>query len=63
MINIYGDLRNKMSIENHRKWKLKMYGHWRDTLEQRLAGVNAAMAKLEEQMNRDVEEKFYTNEN
>ncbi len=24
MINIYGDLRNKMSIENHRKWKLKM---------------------------------------
>ncbi len=29
-----------------------MYGHWRDTLEQRLAGVNAAMAKIEEQMNR-----------
>ena len=52
-----------MSIENHRKWKLKMYGHWRDTLEQHLAGVNAAMAKIEEQMNRDIEEKFYSNEN
>jgi hypothetical protein len=45
----------KMSIEDRRKWKLKMYNFWQDTLEERLAGVKAAKAKLEEQMLRDVE--------
>ena len=30
-----------------------MYSFWEDTLEERLAGVKAAKAKLEEQMNRD----------
>ncbi len=33
-----------------------MYTYWRDTLEQRLAGVNAALSKLEEQMQRDEDE-------
>ena len=30
-----------------------MYKFWQDTLEERLAGVNAARQKLEEQMARD----------
>ena len=47
--------RSKMSLEDRRKWKLKMYNFWQDTLEERLAGVKAAKAKLEEQMLRDVE--------
>ena len=61
MINIYGDLlstmfcKNKMSREDRQKWKLKMYNYWEDSLEERLAGVKAAKAKLEEQMIRDVE--------
>ena len=44
---------SKISFEERRKWKHKMYSHWSDTLEQRLAGVNAALEKLEEQMERD----------
>ena len=45
--------KNKMSREDRQKWKLKMYKYWEDTLEERLAGVRAAKAKLEEQMQRD----------
>jgi len=43
----------KMSREDRQKWKLKMYNRWEDTLEERLAGIKAAKAKLEEQMNRE----------
>ncbi len=42
-----------MSSEQRRTWKLKMYNRWEDTLEERLAGVRAAKAKLEEQIARD----------
>ena len=42
-----------MSLEDRRKFKLKMYNFWQDTLEERLAGVKAAKAKLEEQISRD----------
>ena len=42
-----------MSREDRRQWKLKMYNRWEDTLEERLAGIKAAKAKLEEQMTRD----------
>ena len=45
--------RNKMNSEQRRQWKLKMYNRWEDTLEERLAGVRAAKAKLEEQIARD----------
>ncbi len=45
--------KNRMSLEDRRKFKLKMYKFWQDTLEERLAGVNAARQKLEEQMARD----------
>ena len=45
--------KNKMSREDRQQWNLKMYNRWEDTLEERLAGIKAAKAKLEEQMNRD----------
>ena len=47
--------RPKMSLEDRRKWKQKMFSYWRDNLEQRLAVVNAALNKLEEQIARDSE--------
>ena len=43
----------RLSLEDRRAFKLKMYNFWQDTLEERLAGVKAAKAKLEEQMYRD----------
>ena len=49
----------KMSTEDRRKWKLKMYNFWQDTLEERLAGVNAAKAKLEEQIKRDATDRLH----
>ena len=53
-----------MSLEDRQKWKLKMYNYWQDTLEERLAGVKAAKAKLEEQIERNKEtQKTNTNEN
>ncbi len=52
-----------MNREDHQKWRLKMLNLWEDSLEVRLAGVKAAKIKLEEQMNRNIEEKFYSNEN
>ena len=42
-----------MRREDRQQWKLKMYNSWEDTLEERLAGIKAAKAKLEEQMTRD----------
>ncbi len=36
-----------------------MYNFWEDTLEERLAGVKAAKAKLEEQINRDATDKLH----
>ena len=41
----------KMNLEDRRKWKHKMYNYWEDALEERLAGVRAGKAKLEEQIN------------
>ena len=51
--------KNKMSREDRQKWKLKMYNYWQDTLEERLAGVAAAKAKLEEQMKRDATDRLH----
>ena len=45
--------RTKMSREDRQKFKLKMLHRYEDALEVRLAGINAAKEKLEEQMNRD----------
>ena len=51
--------KNKMSLEQRREWKLKMYNMWEDTLEERLAGVRAAKAKLQEQIQRDATEQLH----
>ena len=40
-----------MTIEERREKKFKMYNFFEESLEERLAGVKAAKAKLEEQMN------------
>ena len=45
--------KNRMSQEDRQKFKLKMLHRYEDALEVRLAGIRAAKAKLEEQMNRD----------
>jgi hypothetical protein len=36
----------------HQERKLRLLTHWRDGLERQLAGLNAAINKLEEQMRR-----------
>ena len=46
----------KKSVKEYREWQLKMYNRFEDTLEERLAGIKAAKAKLEEQMSRDNEQ-------
>tara|TARA_R100001530_G_scaffold5992_1_gene7206 strand:- start:879 stop:1040 length:162 start_codon:yes stop_codon:yes gene_type:complete len=45
-----------MSPEEHQKWRLKMLNFWRDRLEQRMSGVDAAIATLVKQMERDKKE-------
>jgi hypothetical protein len=49
----------KKNIKEYREFQLKMYTRIEDTFEQRLAGVKAAKAKLEEQMKRDATEKLH----
>ncbi len=49
----------KMNMQQRREWKLKMYNMWEDTLEERLAGVRAAKAKLQEQIQRDATEQLH----
>ncbi len=44
-----------MSLQDRRKWKLKMYNFWQDSLEEKLAGIKASKAKLEEQIEREGE--------
>ena len=51
--------RVKKSLKEYREFQLKMYTRIEDTFEQRLAGVKAAKAKLEEQMKRDATEKLH----
>jgi len=45
--------KSKMSREDRQKWKLKMLHRYEDSLEVRLAGIKAAKAKLEEQIQRE----------
>ena len=40
-------------LQRHQERKLRMLTFWRDGLERQLAAVNAAMATLEQQMERD----------
>ena len=50
----------RKSIKEYREWQLKMYNRWEDTLEVRLAGINAAREKLEEQISRDTTDDTIT---
>ena len=43
-----------MTLEQRREKKLKMYNFFEASLEERLAGIKAAKAKLEEQMSKEV---------
>ena len=53
-----------MTLEERREKKLKMYNFFEESLEERLAGVKAAKAKLEEQIERNKEiQKTNINEN
>ncbi len=45
----------KKTLKEYREWQLKFYTRAQDQLEQRLAGISAAKAKLEEQIDRDKE--------
>ena len=42
-----------MTLEELREKKLKMYNFFEESLEERLAGIKAAKAKLEEQMQKE----------
>ena len=50
---------SKMTSEQRRERKLKMYNFFEESLEERLAGVKAAKAKLQEQMQRSATEKLH----
>lgn len=50
---------SKMTAEQRRERKLKMYNFFEDSLEERLAGVKAAKAKLKEQMTRHATENLH----
>ncbi len=54
--------RPKMSHGDHQKWRLKMLNVWKDRLEERLAGVDASISKLQEQIERDTEPEVETEE-
>tara|TARA_B100001250_G_scaffold4404_1_gene3721 strand:- start:2320 stop:2481 length:162 start_codon:yes stop_codon:yes gene_type:complete len=45
---------SKMSRVERRKKVLEVYTYWQDNLERRIAAVNAAKEKLEEQIERDI---------
>ena len=45
--------KNKMSLEDRQKFKIKMLHRYEYPLEVRLAGIKAAKEKLAEQMDRD----------
>jgi|TARA_R100000008_G_C3545613_1_gene147372 hypothetical protein len=51
-----------MSHGDHQKWRLKMLNVWKDRLEERLAGVDASISKLQEQIERDTEPEVETEE-
>ena len=42
-----------MTLEERREKKLKMYNFFEESLEERLAGIKAAKAKLEEQLHKE----------
>ncbi len=51
----------RMSIEDHKTWRLKLLNLWEESLEVRLAAIKAAKSKLEEQMKIDATERLHNN--
>ena len=49
---------SKMTSEQRRERKLKMYNFFEESLEERLAGIKAAKSKLEEQIKRHATERL-----
>ena len=50
---------SKMTLEQRREKKLKMYNFFEESLEERLAGIKAAKAKLKEQIQRSATERLH----
>ena len=50
---------SKMTLEQRREKKLKMYNFFEESLEERLAGIKAAKSKLEEQIKRHATERLH----
>ena len=50
---------SKMSPEQRRERKMRMYNFFEDSLEERLAGVKAAKAKLQEQIQRHATQNLH----
>ena len=48
-----------MTLEQRREKKLKMYNFFEESLEERLAGIKAAKAKLKEQIQRSATERLH----
>ena len=53
---------SKMTLEERREKKLKMYNFFEESLEERLAGVKAAKAKLEEQISKNNDKEVDSSE-
>ena len=51
-----------MTLEERREKKLKMYNFFEESLEERLAGVKAAKAKLEEQISKNNDKEVDSSE-
>ena len=49
----------RKTLKEYREWQLKMYNRWEDTLEVRLAGISAAISKLEEQIKREATDRLH----
>ena len=49
----------RMSIEDHKTWRLKLLNLWEESLEVRLAAIKVAKSKLEEQMKREATTRLH----
>ena len=45
--------KGKISVKDYQRWRLKMLNFCRDRLEQKIAGIDASIATLLKQMERD----------
>ena len=45
--------KSRMTHEDHQAGRLKMLKYWKDRMEERMAGIDASIEKLEEHIARD----------